>query len=127
METLCSHAYSTNDAFSNSINVRRGSRHPLRGRGSTTFQENLTRKNKKENNNNNNKTRTDREEEVVSAPCSHGQCPASFFGEGRKGRRHDLCVIVNMHIGIIYIYILTDYKNACYLQIVRRTKFCLEQ
>ena len=25
------------------------------------------------------------------------------------------------------INILTDFKNACYLQIVRRTKFCIEQ
>ena len=69
----------------------------LRGGGSTTFQENLTRKNKKRKQQQQ-KNRTDREEEVVSAPCTHGPCPACFFGEGRKGRRHDLCVIVSPYI-----------------------------
>ena len=29
--------------------------------------------------------------------------------------------------GFTLDYILTDFKNACYLQIVRRTKFCIEQ
>ena len=28
---------------------------------------------------------------------------------------------------LLLIYILTDFKNACYLQIVRRTKSCTEQ
>ena len=57
----------------------------LGGRGSTTCQENLTRKNKKKTTTaTTKKTRTDREEEVVSAPCTHGPCPVSFFGEGKE-------------------------------------------
>ena len=39
-----------------------------------------------------------------------------------------LCYIVSYWwVQGILLYILTDFKNACYLQIVRRTKFCIEQ
>ena len=79
-----SHAYSTNEAFSNRINVRRGSRHSLSGgRGFHYLPRKFyTQKQKKKTTTT--KTRSDREEEVVSAPCTHGPCPASFFAEGKE-------------------------------------------
>ena len=42
--------------------------------------------------------RTDREEEVVSAPCTHVHVQLVSLGKGRKGRRHDVCVIVSPYI-----------------------------
>ena len=40
---------------------------------------------------------------------------------------HRCIVNIEYWVPQYHYNILTDFKNACYLQIVRRTKFCIEQ
>ena len=91
-----SHAYSTNEAFSNRISVRRGSRHSLRG----DFQENMTHKNKKGKKTNKKKPgQIERWRLFQHHVTTHMVLVQQVsLGKGRKGRRHDLCVIVSPYI-----------------------------
>ena len=82
--------------FSNKIKC--GSRHSLRGRGSTNSRENLTRKNKKRKQQQQQQTRTDREGRLFRHLVHMVHVQRFSLEKGRKGRRHDLCVIVSPYI-----------------------------
>ena len=87
----------------------------LGGRGSTAFQENLTRKNKKENNSSNNNKRPGQIEgrRLFQHLVHMVHVQRVSLRKGRKGRRHGLCVIVSPYIhNHIFNRIVFDFSKC---------------